>query len=485
MPPKLHIQAAAQGKDGGSQTIRIPSSPRRAAAMADPPRRRRKKEEEEIETLFDILEKAPAKEDKANASLESYSLFVGQQGSGKSSLLALLQPSVAKEAPKPTVALEYVFARRSRTTSAAKDVAHIWELGGGMGFETGRELVGVPITPARLRTAVLGIVLDLSKPHNVVYTCVHWLKILRAHVAATLDELRRDNKGKTADGLAEQARARFAERKPDKKGDKPGEHPDRRTVDPSPVPILIVANKWDVLGEEGNDLGKDRLALKALCQVLRFLAHQHGATLVFTSSKDAALTKTFRNLLSYALFHKVDKSYRVEKNADKPLYVPPGGDTFDELVSAGPVDLGGLNRKELSDDAYDSLVEAVAKYYGEPDADIVRKKSKKDGAFDVDEGKSDAPDEFAEKLIDDIYAAKMDDLEKYRKKMQLKEREIELDKKRREKKKKEAAAKAAKDAAAPAAKPKARSESKRDGDARRGGAENKAEAKGESKNSAQ
>ncbi|KAH8045839.1 hypothetical protein JL722_13995 [Aureococcus anophagefferens] len=409
--------------------------------MADPPRRRRKKEEEEIETLFDILEKAPAKEDKANASLESYSLFVGQQGSGKSSLLALLQPSVAKEAPKPTVALEYVFARRSRTTSAAKDVAHIWELGGGMGFETGRELVGVPITPARLRTAVLGIVLDLSKPHNVVYTCVHWLKILRAHVAATLDELRRDNKGKTADGLAEQARARFAERKPDKKGDKPGEHPDRRTVDPSP-----------------------RADFDRREQVLRFLAHQHGATLVFTSSKDAALTKTFRNLLSYALFHKVDKSYRVEKNADKPLYVPPGGDTFDELVSAGPVDLGGLNRKELSDDAYDSL---------------------KDGAFDVDEGKSDAPDEFAEKLIDDIYAAKMDDLEKYRKKMQLKEREIELDKKRREKKKKEAAAKAAKDAAAPAAKPKARSESKRDGDARRGGGENKAEAKGESKNSAQ
>ncbi|KAH8099000.1 hypothetical protein JL720_1973 [Aureococcus anophagefferens] len=410
--------------------------------MADPPRRRRKKEEEEIETLFDILEKAPAKEDKANASLESYSLFVGQQGSGKSSLLALLQPSVAKEAPKPTVALEY--------------------LGGGMGFETGRELVGVPITPARLRTAVLGVVLDLSKPHNVVYTCVHWLKILRAHVAATLDELRRDNKGKTADGLAEQARARFAERKPDKKGDKPGEHPDRRTVDPSP-----------------------RADFDRREQVLRFLAHQHGATLVFTSSKDAALTKTFRNLLSYALFHKVDKSYRVEKNADKPLYVPPGGDTFDELVSAGPVDLGGLNRKELSDDAYDSLVEAVAKYYGEPDADIVRKKSKKDGAFDVDEGKSDAPDEFAEKLIDDIYAAKMDDLEKYRKKMQLKEREIELDKKRREKKKKEAAAKAAEDAAAPAAKPKARSESKRDGDARRGGGENKAEAKGESKNSAQ
>ena len=424
-------------------------------------RRRRKKEEEEIETLFDILEKANPKEDKSTSSLESYSLFVGQQGSGKSSLLALLQPSVAKEAPKPTVALEYVFARRSRNTSTIKDVAHIWELGGGMNVKGGPELIGVPITAARLKTAVLGVVLDLERPNNVVYTCARWLRVLRAHVSKTLDELRKANMSKTADGLVEQAKVRFGEKKSDKKGEKPSEHPDRRTVDPSPVPILVVANKFDVLGKEGSELGKDRVATKALCQVLRFLAHQNGATLVFTSAKDAQLTKQFRNLLSYALFHKVDKSAKVEKNADKPIYVPPGGDTFDEIVNAGPVDLTGLNRRgeSVSEDVADQLVDAVAKYFGKPDADIVVRRADRDGEFVAEEKKDNDADDFAEPIIDEIYKAKMEALEKYRKKQQLKEREIELEKKRRDKKKKEAAAKAAKDGEAKSSSSKSSSSS--------------------------
>lgn len=33
-----------------------------------------------------------------------------------------------EERPKPTVALEYMFARRS-TASGAKEIAHIWDLG--------------------------------------------------------------------------------------------------------------------------------------------------------------------------------------------------------------------------------------------------------------------------------------------------------------------------------------------------------------------
>ena len=65
--------------------------------------------------------------------LETFSLFVGQHESGKSSLLALLQSagglSGKDDKPKPTVALEYMFARRTGSANGAKDVAHIWELG--------------------------------------------------------------------------------------------------------------------------------------------------------------------------------------------------------------------------------------------------------------------------------------------------------------------------------------------------------------------
>ena len=62
--------------------------------------------------------------------------------------------------PKPTVALEYTFGRRSNTTSNVKDIAHIWELGGGVRL---RELINVPITPQRTPNAVVVVVVDLSK----------------------------------------------------------------------------------------------------------------------------------------------------------------------------------------------------------------------------------------------------------------------------------------------------------------------------------
>ena len=83
-----------------------------------------------------------------------------------------------------------------------------------------------------------------------------------------------------------------------RKKHKKEDHPDRRNVDACAVPLMIVANKWDSIKDENNPLARDRLGLKALCQVLRFLAHQHGASLVFTSSKDKTLNKQFRSLLS-------------------------------------------------------------------------------------------------------------------------------------------------------------------------------------------
>ena len=146
------------------------------------------KKDGEPPTIFDMLLQ---RQKETIRPLESYSLFVGPKGGGKSSLLALLQPAgTVRDTPKPTVALEYVFARRSKNTSTLKDVAHIWELGGGMKGDGVAELVGVPITTARLPTAVLAIVLDLSKPQNVIPACLHWLKMLRTHVQSRLDDLR-------------------------------------------------------------------------------------------------------------------------------------------------------------------------------------------------------------------------------------------------------------------------------------------------------
>ena len=44
---------------------------------------------------------------------ETFTLFVGQKQSGKSTLITAFHNPTKEEGPKPTVALEYLYARRS------------------------------------------------------------------------------------------------------------------------------------------------------------------------------------------------------------------------------------------------------------------------------------------------------------------------------------------------------------------------------------
>ena len=138
----------------------------------------------------------------AVAGVESELLFVGAKNSGKSTLIHSFLSK--EEAPKPTSALEYRFARRS--TGEDKAVANIWELGGGSQLRcagccriplccscTARlapidptrplcpqpsrpaaqpcaraaacsDLLKVVLLPDRLTSCVLAITLDLSNP---------------------------------------------------------------------------------------------------------------------------------------------------------------------------------------------------------------------------------------------------------------------------------------------------------------------------------
>lgn len=56
----------------------------------------------------------------ATCTFNSYALCVGMPGSGKSSLLNTYLNPNNDAIPKPTVALEYMFARRARAANAPK-----------------------------------------------------------------------------------------------------------------------------------------------------------------------------------------------------------------------------------------------------------------------------------------------------------------------------------------------------------------------------
>jgi len=324
------------------------------------------------------------------APVETYSLFTGQHGSGKSSLMALLQgggTSGKDDKPKPTVALEYMFARKS--TNGAKDVAHIWELGGGMNLQ---QLVGVPITPARLPFAVLGIVIDLSEPSNALPSLAHWIRVLRTHVNRSLDALPEDEQA----AILEASRSRFKE-----------DHPDRLKVEPFPVPLLILANKYDLFKNN------ESMKKKVMCQALRFVAHAHGASLLFVSTREKGLQNSFRSLITQHLFRKSEgkQTQATELSAEKPLSVPAGADTFDAILKNLPQGTrvnDFLDGKSVHKGSLQTWAKSVEEFFG-PASETFEAED-----AETEDGSEVMRNDFPEPKVDEMHQARMEALARYR-----------------------------------------------------------------------
>ena len=262
---------------------------------------------------------------------ETYTLFVGQKQSGKSTLITAFHNPTKEDTPKPTVALEYLFARRSTATNKPKDVAHIWELGGGL---TLSNLISVPIAPLTIRKAVVAIVVDLSQPNNLVHSLSQWLQILRIRGDECLSDIRATDPA-LADAINRAAASRFQE-----------DHPDKMAVRPLPMSTLIVANKLDVFREQ------DQVQKKAVFQMLRFVAHLHGATLLTVGAKDKTSQNNLRTHLTSLLFGgSGGKASRKEVALEKPMAIPAGSDSFEDILKAGlpPTKMCSLSTADFID----------------------------------------------------------------------------------------------------------------------------------------
>lgn len=117
---------------------------------------------------------------------DTFALFVGEKDAGKTSLI---QQFLGKDGEvKPTVALDYQFARRPRagSTNNSKDISHVWELGGGLDV---KELVSVPLQRG-LDKAVVVIVMDCAKEENVIPSLNKWMELVRTMIDGEIDAMR-------------------------------------------------------------------------------------------------------------------------------------------------------------------------------------------------------------------------------------------------------------------------------------------------------
>jgi dynein light intermediate chain 2 len=291
-------------------------------------------------------------------------LVVGTQGAGKSSMvqafLGTASSAAGDKKPKPTVALEYTYGRRSNA-AGGKDLCQIWELGGG---ERLKELIPVVLTPAREKHACAVVCVDLSRPDSCLDEAVRWCDIVRAT--------------------------------------------SRR------VPIVVLGCKYDLFENQ------DSLKRKALCQALRYACCERQAGLIFASPGDKNAMGYVRAVLGhYAFLADKKKSFYVDPN--KPIVVAPGRDRADKIGLPAGLPADAAPKKVLQ--AFRDIIKTYfpAPAAEENPAAETDEEEAKQGAG-ADGGRRDELQLAPEPVVDARRAQKDLELEQYRAQVQRKQR---------------------------------------------------------------
>ncbi|XP_067625190.1 cytoplasmic dynein 2 light intermediate chain 1 [Eurosta solidaginis] len=235
------------------------------------------------ETIQEIAVKL-AQEQLRNSQTESgpkeHTVFVlGSRGAGKST--ALHKFFEREDNPRPTLALEYSYGRR--TSGTQKQVLNVWELGA---LDNAEQLISVPLKMHGLAHFAAIIMLDLSQPTQVwsELECIY--QVLHATSVKLLSAAEE-----------QMCRERMAERlKKDQK--------DLEKLELMPFPVVIVGSKYDIFKDFDAELKQH------ICRCLRSMAHLIGGSVLFYSNNVPKLSKTLRDTISHLGFGSPSTPFR-------------------------------------------------------------------------------------------------------------------------------------------------------------------------------
>jgi len=334
-------------------------------------------ERAELNTTREVDTKGVLQEN-TNKSVESTMFVVGAKSAAKTSII--LRFLDRDEQPKPTTALEYTFGRRSKNNNMLKDVAHVWELGGGIALSN---LIEVPITKQCVKNLSVVICVDLSKPETIWTTLESLLNTIKLRVKKVIAELKRECPS-DANQLVAECLARYG-----------SDHPDKDNLDIIPIPITIIGTKYD----EFQNFDPEKK--KIISKTLRYVAHHHGAHLCYFSSKMEALVMKTRGLLGHLVF-KTQLSKTVQTDHSKPIYVLAGMDALSQ-IGAPPAIVGSRSPLEQWKQLFLSTFpqEAEAVLPDDPTKDT----------------------KYNESIIDSVRSQKDEELERFKKLQERKMRE--------------------------------------------------------------
>lgn len=191
-------------------------------------------------------------------------VFLGDKGSGKSSLIAKLFGETAKEEIPETTALDFKFTVKQREDKSVK--LNVYELGGGRVLAN---LLQSIFIGSSLHSTAIVLCIDLSKPGNSVDSILFWLRMIRDVSIGIVNEIKERDPTSLL-SVQQRLKAKW------------GEHEDKSKVKAFPLPVVIVGTKYDVFANTYESMFK-----KSLCDAFRYLAHTSSSDVIFTSVKES------------------------------------------------------------------------------------------------------------------------------------------------------------------------------------------------------
>ena len=346
------------------------------------------------ETIQDIAFKLAEEQfelnQQQNGPKERTIFILGSKGVGKTTVINSFFER--DENPKPTLALEYSFGRRSGQLQ--KQVLNIWELGSMLNSQ---QLIKVPLRSHGITNFAAVIMLDLAQPQTL------WSDLVAAYQGLKDGCQEMITKQTEWDNLMEKAKERVKK-----------DHMDMNTLDFMPFPVVIVGGKYDLFIGYGKYFQKKKKRLlhlkfvflmflepeikKHVCRCLRSMAHLMGAGLLFYSNKIQKLAKTLRDTISHLGFGSPSNPFRIHTiDYNDALSIWFGTDSWSSITPLGAQSLQSIQT---------SFTNAVAQQTQNTQNETVLNDPTKDAGF-------------RESVIDEMRAQKDEELKMIIKDVQL------------------------------------------------------------------
>jgi len=272
---------------------------------------------------------------ESGASNQPNLLVVGAKASGKTTVIETIinrtggSSKTHSGAPDPTTSLDYRYMGQGLRSGAHVLLTHIWELGGGQSLT---KLVDISINTDSLERSGVVIVLDLSNPKSILADITYWIAVISKRISDVIDKISA-RRPKAAETLRAKAQNRVGGSK----------HLDIQSLQKSlcPLPILIVANKFDKFRDNSVE------QLRSVAGLLRSFALIYGGALIYVSKSDSSSRQAL--LAHICEIQRLQRGVQEKKSNKKPplntrdvdtLSVPFGADSLQAL--GGPNSAGAL-----------------------------------------------------------------------------------------------------------------------------------------------